>query len=208
MIESNKFEKGVAAVKRKKDVIYIEENEALPKKKTYKGRKAFGLILSLIAIAWNILVIGCVLARGLLFVPALIGGGIFALFGSVMAMLLSLPLAMTSIVMPLIPLGIALLAPALLLLLLLWIASEWVAVFLAVAGLILPVLALAIGKKHWILRSLALVSGIASIGVALLFACLWSACKLLFGVPLLVLGVVSVVFLVQMIVIAIGNAAV
>ena len=184
-------------------VIYVDEM-SLSERRNYNRRRA-GLILSLIAIAWNILVIGCVLARGLLFVPALIGGGIFALFGSVMAMLLSLPLAMTSIIMPLIPLGIALLAPALLLL---WIASEWVAVSLAVAGLILPVLALAIGKKHWILRSLALVSGIASIGVALLFACLWSACKLLFGVPLLVLGVVSVVFLVQMIVIAIGNAAV
>ena len=167
------------------------------------------MILAIVAIAVNAIVMGITVIRMLLLPLVALSSICIAIIGCVggyfVLMLLGLPLAMITLVMPLIPLGIVLIVSVLVFL---WLALELIPVCLVAAGLALSVIALAVGKKHRVVRILAPVLGIVGIGVTALSAFLWGVCKLIACTPLILPVLLCLVFLVQMVVIAIGNAAV
>ena len=182
------------------------EEVTLPAK---KSRRSGGKrnALAIVAAVWNAVIIGITAIRVLFLPLSFLISVVFAVIGFILVMAWSLPLSMMSIVMPLLPLGIALAVPVLLLGV---IALELIPVCLGAVGLVLAIVSMGKSKKgsRSTVKITALISGIVGLVFAAL-SCFWLTLSALIAcTPLIMLGVVCVVFLVQMIVIDIGNAAV
>ena len=187
------------------ELMFVEE-ETLPSKKTRKSGKASN-VLAVIAIVWNVIVLGVTAVRALLLPLGFVVSVIVAVFGCVMVLLWSLPLAMTIILLPFLPiLGIL----AAIVCLLAVIVLEAIPVGLMTVGLILAVVsAIAGGKKRGIpLRVIAILMSIVGLPFVA-GACFYLTVNaLIASAPVILLGVMCAFFLVQLIVIAIGNSAV
>ncbi len=180
-----------------------EEVFEAPQKPARRGKG-----LRVLSVVWNAVTLAFS-ALCLLFLPmSLLIGIIIAVLGSIGVLVLALPLAMTILVVPFLPLIVA---GGIFLLMLGVIALAHLPLVFGVEGLILSVAAFRKGKRHGDEKkagTLSLVLGIADpiLAVAASGACLMSS--LTAFVPLFLLAVLCLFYFVQMIVIAIGNAAV
>lgn len=181
----------------------VEEIPVIPQKPAHRGKG-----LRVLSVIWNAVTLAFS-ALCLLFLPvSLLIGIVIAVLGSIGVLVLALPLAMTILVVPFLPLIVAL---AIFLLMLGVIALAHLPLVFGVVGLILSVAAFRKGKKHGDGKkamTLSLILGIADpiLAVAASGACLMSSMTAF--TPLFLLAVLCLFYFVQMIVIAIGNAAV